>query len=208
MREFWQRWHISLSTWLWDYLYIPLGGNRGVGRWLTYKNLLVTMLLGGLWHGAAWTFVAWGALHGLVLAITNFVRDVRDRKAPSADRAWRPRHLLPAALTFNGRAHFPRTEPELAPRSSVRGRNARSRDSGRPWGARTLRLRRSAVASAGRRGTRRRRGDLPGCRLHCRALHLLPILIRQVGLTGERIPSHWPGQSRSFDLGCLAVSSP
>lgn len=67
IREFWQRWHISLSTWLRDYLYIPLGGNRkGSGR--TYTNLLLTMLLGGLWHGAAWTFVLWGGFHGLLLA--------------------------------------------------------------------------------------------------------------------------------------------
>jgi alginate O-acetyltransferase complex protein AlgI len=66
--EFWRRWHITLSTWLRDYLYIPLGGNRG-SRAATYRNLLLTMLLGGLWHGAAWTFVAWGAYHGLLLAL-------------------------------------------------------------------------------------------------------------------------------------------
>jgi alginate O-acetyltransferase complex protein AlgI len=64
--DFWRRWHISLSTWLRDYLYIPLGGNRG-GRLLTYRNLMLTMLLGGLWHGAAWNFVLWGAFHGLLL---------------------------------------------------------------------------------------------------------------------------------------------
>lgn len=65
--DFWRRWHISLSSWLRDYLYIPLGGNRkGDGR--TYVNLLLTMLLGGLWHGANWTFVIWGAYHGLLLA--------------------------------------------------------------------------------------------------------------------------------------------
>jgi alginate O-acetyltransferase complex protein AlgI len=63
LREFWQRWHISLSTWLRDYLYKPLGGNR-YGRLKTYRNLIVTMLLGGIWHGAGWKFVAWGALHG------------------------------------------------------------------------------------------------------------------------------------------------
>ncbi|MEL7158772.1 MAG: MBOAT family O-acyltransferase, partial [Actinomycetota bacterium] len=66
--EFWRRWHISLSSWLRDYLYIPLGGNRG-SQLATYRNLLLTMLLGGLWHGAAWTFVVWGALHGGALAI-------------------------------------------------------------------------------------------------------------------------------------------
>ena len=64
--DFWRRWHISLSTWLRDYLYIPLGGNRkGPAR--TYVNLMMTMLLGGLWHGASWTFVVWGGLHGLFL---------------------------------------------------------------------------------------------------------------------------------------------
>lgn len=63
VRDFWSRWHISLSTWLRDYLYIPLGGNRR-GTWNTYRNLAITMLLGGLWHGAAWHFVLWGAFHG------------------------------------------------------------------------------------------------------------------------------------------------
>jgi alginate O-acetyltransferase complex protein AlgI len=66
--EFWRRWHISLSTWLRDYLYIPLGGNRR-GRGRTYFNLMATMLLGGLWHGASWTFVVWGGLHGIGLVI-------------------------------------------------------------------------------------------------------------------------------------------
>ncbi len=64
--DFWKRWHISLSSWLRDYLYIPLGGSRQ-GRWKTYRNLLLTMLLGGIWHGANWTFVAWGLLHGILL---------------------------------------------------------------------------------------------------------------------------------------------
>ncbi len=66
--DFWRRWHISLSTVLRDYLYIPLGGNRD-GEWRTYRNLLLTMLLGGLWHGAGWTFVVWGAYHGLLLSL-------------------------------------------------------------------------------------------------------------------------------------------
>ncbi len=66
--DFWRRWHISLSSWLRDYLYIPLGGNRGP-RWFVYRNIMITMLLGGLWHGAAWTFVIWGALHGIALLI-------------------------------------------------------------------------------------------------------------------------------------------
>jgi alginate O-acetyltransferase complex protein AlgI len=66
--EFWRRWHMSLSSWLRDYLYIPLGGNRH-GEWNTYRNLMLTMLIGGLWHGANWTFMAWGGLHGLCLAV-------------------------------------------------------------------------------------------------------------------------------------------
>ncbi len=72
LQDFWRRWHISLSTWLRDYLYIPLGGNRG-GEAKTYGNLLTTMLLGGLWHGANWTFVVWGAIHGFVLSIERFL---------------------------------------------------------------------------------------------------------------------------------------
>jgi alginate O-acetyltransferase complex protein AlgI len=66
--EFWKRWHISLSTWLQEYLYIPLGGNRK-GKRRTYINLMLTMLIGGLWHGANWTFVVWGLLHGIALCI-------------------------------------------------------------------------------------------------------------------------------------------
>lgn len=66
--DFWRRWHISLSTWLREYLYIPLGGNRH-GRLRTFRNLMLTMLLGGLWHGANWTFVVWGGLHGLYLSV-------------------------------------------------------------------------------------------------------------------------------------------
>ena len=70
--EFWRRWHISLSSWLRDYLYIPLGGNR-FGPAKTYRNLMITMLLGGLWHGAAWKFVMWGFLHGLGLAVERLL---------------------------------------------------------------------------------------------------------------------------------------
>jgi alginate O-acetyltransferase complex protein AlgI len=66
--EFWRRWHISLSSWLRDYLYVPLGGNRH-GEWGTYRNLMLTMLIGGLWHGANWTFVIWGGLNGAYLAV-------------------------------------------------------------------------------------------------------------------------------------------
>ena len=69
--EFWRRWHISLSSWLKDYLYISLGGNRK-GIKITYRNLLITMLLGGLWHGSSWNFVIWGAIHGTALAIEKF----------------------------------------------------------------------------------------------------------------------------------------
>lgn len=70
--DFWHRWHISLSTWLRDYLFIPLGGNRR-GH---YRNIMITMLLGGLWHGAAWSFVIWGAFHGLLIALTHITRQV------------------------------------------------------------------------------------------------------------------------------------
>jgi alginate O-acetyltransferase complex protein AlgI len=85
LREFWQRWHISLSSWLRDYLYKPLGGNRH-GRVKTYRNLLLTMLLGGLWHGAAWKFIAWGALHGGGLAVERMLQPwlARHARGPAA----------------------------------------------------------------------------------------------------------------------------
>ncbi|MEP6483392.1 MAG: MBOAT family protein [Rudaea sp.] len=72
--DFWRRWHISLSTWLRDYLYISLDGNRR-GEFRTYVNLMLTMLIGGLWHGAAWTFVIWGGLHGLYLVVERAIRE-------------------------------------------------------------------------------------------------------------------------------------
>ncbi len=73
--EFWRRWHISLSSWLRDYLFIPLGGSRG-GGWKTCRNLLIVMTLGGLWHGASWPFVAWGVLHGLFLVAHRGLRSL------------------------------------------------------------------------------------------------------------------------------------
>jgi len=98
--EFWRRWHVSLSQWLRDYLYISLGGNRrGTAR--TYVNLMLTMLLGGLWHGAEWKFVVWGGLHGVLLALERrflFRGRSRDVPLPTA-RTW-PRDLLLQVLTF------------------------------------------------------------------------------------------------------------
>ena len=88
MQDFWRRWHISLSTWLRDYLYISLGGNRK-GRIRTYFNLLVTMLLGGLWHGAAVRFILWGALHGIALALHKlWLSVVPGSKATGAEMRW------------------------------------------------------------------------------------------------------------------------
>jgi D-alanyl-lipoteichoic acid acyltransferase DltB (MBOAT superfamily) len=96
LRDFWRRWHISLSTWLRDYLYIGLGGSRGSsGR--TQVNLLVTMLLGGLWHGAAWRFVIWGGLHGLGLAATRAWQRARDLEA----RGSRPVVVAQQLFTFH-----------------------------------------------------------------------------------------------------------
>lgn len=93
--DFWQRWHMSLSRFLRDYLYIPLGGNR-CGQFNRYRNLMLTMLLGGLWHGANWTFVIWGGLHGLYLCVQHGWQAMQARqKAPRAAPAWANR-----ALTF------------------------------------------------------------------------------------------------------------
>jgi alginate O-acetyltransferase complex protein AlgI len=114
VREFWRRWHMTLSRYLRDFVYIPLGGNRG-GPWRTARNLLLTMLLGGLWHGAAWGFVLWGGLHGAALTVEHALRGRGPRlpavvawlttsvfvilawipfRAPSLDTAWAFAHRL------------------------------------------------------------------------------------------------------------------
>ncbi len=94
--DFWRRWHMTLSRFLRDYLYIPLGGNRR-GKLRRYANLMITMLLGGLWHGAGWTFIAWGALHGVYLTINNLWRDATAGKVLLPGRIG---SLLGGAITF------------------------------------------------------------------------------------------------------------
>jgi alginate O-acetyltransferase complex protein AlgI len=98
--DFWHRWHISLSNWLRDYLFIPLGGSRGT-RWQTARNLLITMTLGGLWHGANWTFVFWGVLHGALLVVHRAFRDF-SKDSPQLEQGLRsiPGTLLRMLLTF------------------------------------------------------------------------------------------------------------
>lgn len=95
LQDFWRRWHMSLSSWLRDYLYISLGGSRGTA-WQTYRNLAATMLLGGLWHGASWTFVIWGALHGGGLALSRAMG--WDERAAGRTGA---RRVLAVVLTFH-----------------------------------------------------------------------------------------------------------
>jgi alginate O-acetyltransferase complex protein AlgI len=92
-RDFWRRWHMTLSRFLRDYLYIPLGGNRG-GRLFTYRNLMITMVLGGLWHGAAWTFVMWGAFHGLGLVGEHALGRERLERVPAWLRWFVTFHLI------------------------------------------------------------------------------------------------------------------
>jgi alginate O-acetyltransferase complex protein AlgI len=92
--DFWRRWHISLSTWLRDYLYISLGGNRR-GRWMTYRNLMLTMLLGGLWHGASWNFVIWGGYHGALLSLERLLRGDRPVR-----EGWSWLYPVKAIVTF------------------------------------------------------------------------------------------------------------
>jgi D-alanyl-lipoteichoic acid acyltransferase DltB (MBOAT superfamily) len=91
--DFWKRWHISLSSWLRDYLYVPLGGNRG-SELRTYRNLALTMILGGLWHGAAWHFVVWGAFHGAILIAYRVARQ-RDVHPQPGTREWRALDVVP-----------------------------------------------------------------------------------------------------------------
>jgi D-alanyl-lipoteichoic acid acyltransferase DltB (MBOAT superfamily) len=104
IQEFWRRWHISLSGWLRDYLYVPLGGNRD-GTWRTYRNLMITMMLGGLWHGASFNFVIWGTLHGLWLSAGRLYNERFPRASPAlpAHRVvtW-VRSALQIIVVFNG----------------------------------------------------------------------------------------------------------
>ena len=101
--DFWRRWHISLSSWLRDYLYIPMGGNRR-GRAKTYRNLMITMLLGGLWHGANWTFIVWGAYHGLLLSLERMVGIGRQRQTSFVAAV--PRIILTFCLVSVGWVFF------------------------------------------------------------------------------------------------------
>jgi alginate O-acetyltransferase complex protein AlgI len=93
--DFWRRWHITLSFWLRDYLYIPLGGNRG-GALSRYRNIMATMILGGLWHGASWTFMVWGALHGVAISASHLVRQIRGAAPARPQGGW-----LSILLTFH-----------------------------------------------------------------------------------------------------------
>lgn len=97
--DFWRRWHITLSRFLKDYVYIPLGGNRS-GKTRRYINLLITMLLGGLWHGAGWTFVIWGALHGFYLIINHAFRHLRKNLGQNSEINSLPGKILSTLLTF------------------------------------------------------------------------------------------------------------
>lgn len=109
LQEFWHRWHISLSSWLRDYLYISLGGNRG-STWRTYRNLMATMVLGGLWHGASWNYVIWGALHGGALAVnrawsrrgeTKQTDEAKGQKRPKPSTGITFGHVIAIFATFH-----------------------------------------------------------------------------------------------------------
>jgi len=100
IQDFWRRWHMTLSRWLRDYLYIPLGGNRR-GAATTYRNLMLTMVLGGLWHGAAWTFVVWGAIHGVAQSVEHWRRSLRLRRRLPDPPDTRARRWGRRLLTFN-----------------------------------------------------------------------------------------------------------
>ena len=100
LQDFWRRWHMTLSRWLRDYLYIPLGGSRK-GRLLTYRNLMLTMLLGGLWHGAAWTFVIWGGIHGLGLVVGRIRHDRRVARGLPQPPDTAARRWVGRVLTFH-----------------------------------------------------------------------------------------------------------
>src|SRR5437879_5529950 len=129
LQDFWRRWHMTLWRWLRDYVYVPLGGSRG-GRRRTYRNLMLTMLLGGLWHGAGWTFVAWGALHGGGLVYERWRSDRRTMRPFPDDASFaegppgsprRPDHDAP--VEGNGAAVAVAVDPRLAaePHYAIQG---------------------------------------------------------------------------------------
>ena len=160
IQDFWRRWHITLSSWLRDYLYIPLGGNRK-GRARTYVNLVVTFLLGGLWHGAGWTFVFWGLLHGTGLAVERARMDVRhsrglpepgrDRRAPDAAATLGVRVRQRGVGVLPRRIHGQRVRRALA--ADRRARLVRrGGHAARWWGSCVLGIAIQYVPPAGHRG--------------------------------------------------------
>ena len=98
--DFWRKWHMTLSRWLRDYLFIPLGGSKG-GKILTYRNLMITMVLGGLWHGANWTFVAWGTLNGFFLVVEKIYYDYKGQKVPHGETMSLLEKLIRIVVVFH-----------------------------------------------------------------------------------------------------------
>ncbi|WP_235487083.1 MBOAT family O-acyltransferase, partial [Frankia sp. AvcI1] len=143
LQEFWRRWHMTLSRWLRDYVYLPLGGSRR-GRRRTYLNLMITMTLGGLWHGASWTFVLWGALHGAALVTERRLRTWRARQARRADAAGLARIPLPRAAA----PAAPQSAAGGAARSAAGPPSAARSAAGSPSAARSA----AGPPSAGRVG--------------------------------------------------------
>ena len=200
VQDFWRRWHMTLSRWLRDYVYIGLGGNRG-GRLRTYRNLMLTMLLGGLWHGAAWTFVVWGALHGgwqaaerwrssgarherrgasTVPGVARVGRSARDlpRRLSRVD-------LLPGRLVRDRvrRDRTDRVPSDLTDADQPRGRRSRRRDAHlairpeRPRATGAAHARPSSPCVARRRPRRRARHDRCPRPRGRRPVHLLQLLM-------------------------------
>jgi len=118
LQDFWHRWHITLSTWLRDYLYIPLGGSRH-GSARTYINLAITMLLGGLWHGAAWRFIIWGALHGLGLGAVRAFQRSRQKRQDARQERFERAKAVPSASTRRGKGVSAAEEGAL-PKANLR----------------------------------------------------------------------------------------
>ena len=188
-RDFWRRWHMTLSRFLRDFLYIPLGGNRK-GKWKTYRNLFLTMLLGGLWHGAAWTFVLWGAFHGAGLCLEHgFARQWE--RVPKWLRWFVTFHLVVLGwIMFRAQSlslfwatlhrHLPRRRADVVDRAGAGGDRAGHRPAAAAF------TRRGVLPGADRAPQSRDHGRRPGrphpvCRRHGsrprrRPVHLLPVL--------------------------------
>ena len=188
-RDFWRRWHMTLSRFLRDYLYIPLGGSRGQARWFTYRNLMLTMLLGGLWHGAAWTFVLWGGFHGAGLVAEHAIDGRIGRRTP----VWLRWALAPSSRSASAGSSSARPTSTCSARSSGGSSTRGRRRSSRARGGDDPHRDRHAAAATRARSSASRCGS-SGCVRSLLAVGLAVVIL----IVGATVPSQGVPPSSTF----------